>query len=1069
MSKNGGPPQPTTPKYLNEFSKALALEVKILLAEVGKLRDERHELASLKAKHSAGIDYSPHWRPKIEEPPPPPAIEDSPPVQARPGWRVVHKRPERKPRPPTSSTPAHPPAMQQIVEPPRPDLPSWAQWRPNPLLAPTPVNGPALGLPQSPQPPSRTGIFVPSFPSEIVYHNIDTLSNDKPTLLNCSLVSRLFGSTSQRCLFRTVELRFRDPHRDPGRSARIAQFIDVLTPWLASCIEHLKIIDYIEDWPMLWDGIDKKDRTRRTDRFLVQLLPKIHKLRSFTLSGSLEFETFLKAPSLALMTALIAMLSRAEVSDLTIMRFDRFPVALVALYCPRLRKIHFYNNFDDIMMLPGIPSNDVEADTRHLDKELGSDFLATREIGFLQHLVSHECSGPLAKMLYDASQHPVARLSLARMQEIDVWISDATTMQTTSNLIRGCEPEFLKRIKCIFYRKEALWRGPERFNLDSLALPRGLSSLHVGIPYDSGAQFIGWLCGASTSLADLVLVIRKESFPTILDAAGLWDGMTMELAALDRILGENASEGGLLSRVEVFIQVGPEMFYSLYESRDPSLPPLEEVIPTVYLADAVCGLLARLPVLHARGVLRVRWLVTERQTAGLEVALEALRLKVEGHVHKGPDGKFKIGCEYNEGESNATLLAPHAVNASLVVNPSMIAMLTERISLIESKDGGKVLISHKPFAPHSSQGGLGSPSASGSTSINSTHPPECTSTKDAPSEHDYEPPLHERPSLLEAFLTIASLSPTSFGFFLQARRIVDALLLPAHVGILEPARPTPALSCAIYLWAYHFSTPPASPDDQYTQASHPGPSPTMNLTLQRANDFLAQDLAVIPGTDSRTMVSEFLDGRSTTGFSDKALYAKAVVLFEQALMIHSEVDQGDDLDKVVNQPSSSSLFAHLDMLITEFQRSLPLIPIKTDTGLSSAHTHLTLKTHLLSHGALITVHAPFVRPDSHFLKSAQRQCLCAALEIAALTRTHIPSHSDSPDAGVEPIVGIIWASACEILLPLLKSGSVGVSHVEIESDTYLAVAEAINTLLKALENYSDRIPLFSTLPFDSAK
>jgi hypothetical protein len=76
---------------LNDFSKALASEVRILLQEVGKLRDERRalqqyvstsplppttnpltttrseiaELMAVKAKHSAGGEYSPDWRPKV--------------------------------------------------------------------------------------------------------------------------------------------------------------------------------------------------------------------------------------------------------------------------------------------------------------------------------------------------------------------------------------------------------------------------------------------------------------------------------------------------------------------------------------------------------------------------------------------------------------------------------------------------------------------------------------------------------------------------------------------------------------------------------------------------------------------------------------------------------------------------------------------------------------------------------------------------------------------------------------------------------------------------------------------
>ncbi|KXN87640.1 hypothetical protein AN958_08344 [Leucoagaricus sp. SymC.cos] len=157
-------------KYVNDFTKALASEVRILLAEVGKLRDERRqlqyeiaELMAMKSKHGAGGEFTPDWRPKIEAPPPgepappPPAIEAEP-VQAKPGgWHVVHKRPERKaikgkqPVPPPAPTPA------PIPVPVRAELPAWAQWRPNPHLAPAPISAPA-----SPAPPP--GLFGPPTP-----------------------------------------------------------------------------------------------------------------------------------------------------------------------------------------------------------------------------------------------------------------------------------------------------------------------------------------------------------------------------------------------------------------------------------------------------------------------------------------------------------------------------------------------------------------------------------------------------------------------------------------------------------------------------------------------------------------------------------------------------------------------------------------------------------------------------------------------------------------------------------------------------------------------------------------
>lgn len=160
-------------KYVNDFTKALASEVRILLAEVGKLRDERRqlqyeiaELMAMKSKHGSGGEYTADWQPKIEAPPPevppppPPAIEAAP-VQARPGWHVVHKRPERKAikgkRPAAAPAPAPAAIAAPVPEPPRPELPAWAQWRPNPHLMPTP-----LSAPSSPAPPP--GLFGPPTP-----------------------------------------------------------------------------------------------------------------------------------------------------------------------------------------------------------------------------------------------------------------------------------------------------------------------------------------------------------------------------------------------------------------------------------------------------------------------------------------------------------------------------------------------------------------------------------------------------------------------------------------------------------------------------------------------------------------------------------------------------------------------------------------------------------------------------------------------------------------------------------------------------------------------------------------
>ncbi|KAF8210026.1 hypothetical protein K438DRAFT_2012117 [Mycena galopus ATCC 62051] len=162
--------QPGGPKYINDFSKALAVEVKILLEEVGKLRDEKRalqfeiaELMSIKAKHSAHGLYEPGWQPppQIEAPPAEPAAPLPP---APGGWRTVHPPPAPRRKQPKqlqgekqkqiASAPAAPSPTSN------PNLPAWAQWRPNPLLNPGVSGGQSTAV----VPPRRDGLFGPKTP-----------------------------------------------------------------------------------------------------------------------------------------------------------------------------------------------------------------------------------------------------------------------------------------------------------------------------------------------------------------------------------------------------------------------------------------------------------------------------------------------------------------------------------------------------------------------------------------------------------------------------------------------------------------------------------------------------------------------------------------------------------------------------------------------------------------------------------------------------------------------------------------------------------------------------------------
>ncbi|KAL0581792.1 hypothetical protein V5O48_000270 [Marasmius crinis-equi] len=158
---------------MNDFTKVLAGEVRTLLAEVGKLREEKAQLQSeigelmqLKSRNGArGIGpggelaiYSapPGWgSPPPEQPAASPPPHD-PSEPARPAWRTVNKRqPRKKAAPPPPPVPASPA--------PPPNLPAWAQWRPNPRYSPA-IHPGGSPIPGTPPPAARAGLFGPPSP-----------------------------------------------------------------------------------------------------------------------------------------------------------------------------------------------------------------------------------------------------------------------------------------------------------------------------------------------------------------------------------------------------------------------------------------------------------------------------------------------------------------------------------------------------------------------------------------------------------------------------------------------------------------------------------------------------------------------------------------------------------------------------------------------------------------------------------------------------------------------------------------------------------------------------------------
>ncbi|EJU01436.1 hypothetical protein DACRYDRAFT_22576 [Dacryopinax primogenitus] len=154
--------------YLNDFSKALAAEVRMLLSEVGKLREERRNLQfeisalmGIKAKHGPGGIFQPEFtlpddKPLAPAPAPAPA-PTPPPPPAPAAWHRVHGKADRPRRGKKGKEEAPPPAA---AAPPPPPPASWITWQPNPMLP-----QPAPTAPSTAASTRVPGLFGPRSPS----------------------------------------------------------------------------------------------------------------------------------------------------------------------------------------------------------------------------------------------------------------------------------------------------------------------------------------------------------------------------------------------------------------------------------------------------------------------------------------------------------------------------------------------------------------------------------------------------------------------------------------------------------------------------------------------------------------------------------------------------------------------------------------------------------------------------------------------------------------------------------------------------------------------------------------
>ncbi|PIL29104.1 hypothetical protein GSI_09152 [Ganoderma sinense ZZ0214-1] len=159
--------------YLDEFSRSLATEVRMLLSEVGKLREDKRnlefqigELLTFQAKYGPEGQFDPSWKPSMTcvpaeaapAPDPYPEPDFDGPQHAPSAWRTIPTRGSRRSRRTQAAPPPPPP------EPvPPPSTQSWATWQSNPVFQPSPPMRPIEHL----EPPQgSSGLFGSGSPRD---------------------------------------------------------------------------------------------------------------------------------------------------------------------------------------------------------------------------------------------------------------------------------------------------------------------------------------------------------------------------------------------------------------------------------------------------------------------------------------------------------------------------------------------------------------------------------------------------------------------------------------------------------------------------------------------------------------------------------------------------------------------------------------------------------------------------------------------------------------------------------------------------------------------------------------
>ncbi|KAJ7196645.1 hypothetical protein GGX14DRAFT_574713 [Mycena pura] len=263
------------------------------------------------------------------------------------------------------------------------------------------------------------------------------------------------------------------------------------------------------------------------------------------------------------------------------------------------------------------------------------------------------------------------------------------------------------------------------------------------------------------------------------------------------------------------------------------------------------------------------------------------------------------------------------------------------------------------------------------------------------------------------------------------------------------ARGSAAASSAILYPNAPIDTPwPRALEEYRDLAASPGScfSPYATPDATPVSEYAYQDVFDAMPFESGGMA--FLSGRDTEGLSPLALLAKASILLEGAIALST-------------RHCDAQAFESLDALLDEFTRSLPR-GTGTEHGGRGVGGDMPLRslvvTRCLAHTAVIRLHAHRI----HTSRASPGKCLAAARAVAEA----YPVPASPQRRHIDPIMGILWTTACEVFIAELASlqslAVAGPGYCYLAQE-YRDIAACLETILCTMRAFSRISPLIEHL------